>query len=225
MRTKFLLIAVIFLAGLFFPMIEVDAGENKIDVVNIETYVQITIDFFDGDSLHLEADITAQPYPVSVILIKGEDSFNDWIESETVDVEAIKNGSQPQNRTDTFVVIENFSKKNITEFSPSIDIGEHDTYYLIIALYRESGMDINDLLGRATEVNYAVDWEVESKELNVTLIIIAVVSFFIGLVFLVLYFISRARAMEEGEIEENEDPGEKKRQPSIDTRRRSPPLR
>ncbi|MEA3558176.1 MAG: hypothetical protein U9R75_02885 [Candidatus Thermoplasmatota archaeon] len=212
-------------------LLEVDAVEEGSDVVNIETYIEFRIEFDSGDTLHLDAEASSEQYPISVFLLRGQNSFDDWIESETVDIGSIKNGSSSMNRTSSFQVIDNFSFQNTTSFENSIDIGEHDTYFLIIALHRDSKMDTDDILSRATQVEYKVDWSIETKSLNVPLLIVAIVLFIIGIVFIAFYYISYSRAKmaleEEAEVEKDRKPRPRGPPMRIDRGRggRSPPLR
>ncbi|MFO8051321.1 MAG: hypothetical protein R6V01_06440 [Thermoplasmatota archaeon] len=224
-----LVLLIIVISSLFFDL-DAEAAETGTDVVNIETYIEFRIDFESGDSLELRAEVLSDPYPISVFLLKGEDAYDDWVESETVDIDAIRNGSVSMNRTSSFQVIENFSEKNTTSFKNSVKIGEHDSYFLIIALHRNDDMEVQDLLDRATRVSYEVDWEVNEKELNLTLLIIAIIFFIMGSVLLVLYFISWKRAkhyISNAEDEASERPlsaqGTKERHPVRS--QRSPPLR
>lgn len=223
-KVLLLSITALFIAMLIIPYDA--AGESGNDVVNIETYLHFRIEFQDGDSLKIDAEITSSAHPISVFLIKGEKSFEDWEESEIVDIGSLMNGSSSVNRMSSFQVISGFSKENVTEFSSSIDIGEHDTYFLVIALHRDEDMDVDDLLQRVTEVTYEVDWEVESKELNYTLLAVAVVSFILGSIFLIIYIISWKRAKDAAASEEGPDTNITRDERGSSPRgRRSPPLR
>jgi hypothetical protein len=207
--------------------------EEGIEVVNIETYVEISMDFSSGDTLHLTADIESQPNPVSVILLRGRSSLEDWEDSEEVDIGSLKNGSESMNRTSSFMVIENFSEMNTTDFTNTIDIGEHDEYFLIIALHRDDGMDADDVLSMATQVRYTVEWSVNTRSLNKPLLIAALVMFSVGMLLVFYYFISynRARRMveDDGAEEIDERPARRGVRPrqGIDRRKggRAPPLR
>jgi len=190
------------------------------DDVSIERYIEFEIHFDHGDSLHIEVDILAAPYPITIFLIKGEDAHRQWLETEDVDIGAIKNGTDVSNMTVDFRVIENFSEQNTTSFKKSIDIGEQDTYYLVITLHRYSGMSSEDALSRATEVQYSVDWSIEEKEVPWYLLIFAGILFAIGVVLIGMYFHSTRKAGSEPmDTEEVSDD----RRPAPPLRRKGPP--
>lgn len=206
------------------------AQEGTTDV-NIERYVEFRIEYNQGDRLHLEARIEASPYPVSVFLIKGEDAYDDWIESEEIDLQAIQEGKNVTEVNVTFMVVENFSERNTTLFHRTLNIGEKDTYFLIIALYRDAAMTPEEALSRASQVDYIVDWEIErdglSRGMLLFLVTIAIVLFLAGSAFIILYFIQRRKYLAEMEAEMDE--GRRNASPKIDAGRppgkRAPPLR
>lgn len=214
----------------FIPPIISGAQEGTTDV-NIERYVEFRIEYNQGDRLHLEARIEASPYPVSVFLIKGEDAYDDWIESEEIDLQAIQEGKNVTEVNVTFMVVENFSERNTTLFHRTLNIGEKDTYFLIIALYRDAAMTPEEALSRASQVDYIVDWEIErdglSRGMLLFLVTIAIVLFLAGSAFIILYFIQRRKYLAEMEAEMDE--GRRNVSPKIDAGRppgkRAPPLR
>jgi hypothetical protein len=177
------------------------AQEGRKDV-NIEKYIEFEIGYSSGDRLHLEARIDASPYPVSIFLIKGEDAYDDWIGSEDVDVQAILDGKNVSDMNVTFQVVENFSERNITSFDRSIDIGDHDTYYLIIALYRDSSMTTEEVMSRASQVDYYVDWDAENKEVPWGMLGLSLLFFVAGSALITAYIISRRRYLAQLEAEE-----------------------
>ena len=93
----------------------------------------------------------------------------------------------------TYQVVAGFSKQNVTIFDETITIGDHDTYYLVIILYRDAEMDpLEVLTSRATLVNYVVEWNVENKYVPYYLIPVAVLFFLIGAGLLAYYFWPRS---------------------------------
>jgi len=182
-----------FASLLMFPLAEGKVVEDERDV-DIDSYVWIRIDFDEGDGLELKADISAAPDPVSVFLIKGTEEFERWRATEDLDIDSVKGGNSSSSGNDTFVVVENFSESNITSFSRSMSIGERDTYYLVIVIYRDPAMDAQEVLGRASRVSYRVEWNIERKEVPYYLIPVAVTLFVIGLVLILHYFRSVKRA-------------------------------
>ncbi len=216
---KYRILAVIAIAGaifLMFPVHDANAVKDTEDV-SIERYIEFEIQFDHGDKLHLEAEILASPYPIAVFLIKGQDAYQQWFETEDVDINAIKNGTDVSNMTVSFQVVENFSEQNITSFKKEMDIGDRDTYYLVITLHRYSGMSTEDALTRASEVEYSVDWSIEEKEVPWYLLIFAGILFAIGVVLVGMYFYSTQKA--RSEVREMEEAEGSTRLPS----RRGPP--
>jgi len=177
------------------------AQEGKEDV-NIEKYIEFRIDYSSGDRLHLEARIDASPYPVSIFLIKGEDAYSDWIESEDVDVQAILDGKNVSDMNVTFQVVENFSERNTTSFDRSMNIGDHDIYFLIIALYRDSSMSTEEVMSRASLVDYNVDWHKENKKIPWGYLGLSLLFFLAGSAFIIAYFVSRKRYLAQLEAED-----------------------
>jgi len=203
------------------------AQEDTADV-NIEKYIEFRIEFDHGDKLHLKATIDASPYPVSIFLMKGETAYKNWTDSEDVDVQAIKEGKNVSNMNVAFQVIENFSIQNTTSFNEEIDIGDRDTYYLIIALHKEASMSTEDVLARASAVEYSVEWQIKEKDVPYELLALAALFLIAGIGFLVAYFINRKRQMESMEEEEETPTPERRREPPVRDgreRRRAPPMR
>ncbi len=167
------------------------SGEIKKEtaLVDIDHYEETAIAFDTGDSVRITVDVRGTTeYPISVFLLKGEEARSAWIESEEVDLEAIKAGEGVPDQNTTFQVVSPFSRRNVTSFNDSITLGEHDDYYVIIALYRGSQMSTEEVLERATLVNYEVVWEINEKEVPWYLLFLAVAFFVIGAVLLMIYF-------------------------------------
>jgi len=220
--------AFLFLASLIAVIVisapEVLGAQEGRKDVNIEKYIEFEIGYSSGDRLHLEARIDASPYPVSIFLIKGQDAYDDWIESEDVDVQAILDGKNVSDMNVTFQVVENFSERNTTTFDRSINIGDHDTYFLIIALYRDSSMTTDEVMSRASQVDYYVDWDTENKEVPWGLLALSLLFFVAGSALIAAYIISRKRYLARLEAEE-EGPSETDRPPvrRFDEARKAPP--
>ncbi len=180
------------------------SGEIKKEtaLVDIDHYEETTIEFNSGDSIRIAVNVTgATTYPISVFLLKGEEARSAWIESEEVDLEAIKAGEGVPDQNTTFQVVSPFSRRNVTSFDDSITLGEHDDYYVIIALYRDSTMSAEEVLNdRATLVDYEVKWEINEKDVPWHWLIIAVAFFVIGGTLLIIYFWRGGK--EESEHEE-----------------------
>lgn len=206
------LFSVIVAAFLLLSPVDGETANDSEDV-DIDSYIFIEIDFSSGDNLELDAEISSSNDPISFFLIKGEDEFQRWRDTEEIDIQAILEGENVTDEDDNFTVIKNFSMTNITYFSGSISIGEKDTYYLVIVIFREEGMSKDDILSRGSRVTYDVAWETEERELDVWLLLLAVVIGVIGLALIIYYFRERAKAEEEALEEE----------PPVD--RRQPPQR
>jgi hypothetical protein len=217
------------LAGFLILLLSIhgaDGAEEGFTNVDIEKYIEFRLEFDHGDKLHIEAEIIASPYPITIILMKGEEAYQDWTESEDVDIQAILDGDNVSNMNIAFEVIENFSQQNTTNFQEEIDIGEKDTYFLIIALHRESSMSTEDVMSRASQVQYRVDWKIEEKDVPYELLALAAFFFLAGVGFLVAYYISRKKHLESMEMEEEEarPPMERPPRPPME-RRHAPPMR
>ncbi|MFW3145540.1 MAG: hypothetical protein ACMUIE_01865 [Thermoplasmatota archaeon] len=178
--------------------------EKGFEDVNIEKFLEFGIDFTDGERLKLEIDLESDPHPVSVFLIKGEFSHQEWIDSEFIDITAIKNGTDVTNVSISFTVVKGFSIQNTTSYTNSISIGDKDTYYLIIALHRDAGMSTDDVLTRATVVSYDIRWTIEEREFDLSLCLAAVAIFVIGtvLVGIALYLGRRNKRHSEMEVDQ-----------------------
>jgi hypothetical protein len=203
-----------------------EEGSKTVDIDN--PFELDAIEFDHGDKLHLEASIEAAPSPISVLLLKGETAYNAWIESESFDIEEIKSGKNVSGMNISVEVIDNFSQINIMSFNEKIDIGEQDTYYLVIALHRDSSMEPNEVLSMASMVHYDIEWKIEEKDVPWGLLILAAFFLLAGAGFLTAYFISRRRYLSEIENEEEDRHTERRnpapRDPHIE-RRRAPPMR
>ncbi|MBN1540044.1 MAG: hypothetical protein JW939_07855 [Candidatus Thermoplasmatota archaeon] len=203
MRRVAVLAPMLILTFLSFVPLGVSGAQEGTTDVNIERYIEFRIEYDKGDMLHLEARIEASPYPVSVFLIKGEEAYDDWIESEEIDLQDIQEGKNVTEINTTFQVVENFSERNTTFFQRTLNIGEKDTYFLIIALHRDASMTPDDALSRASQVDYIVDWKIEeeglSKGMFLLLVTIAVVLFLAGSALMIMYFIQRRRYLAEME--------------------------
>ncbi|MBN1390651.1 MAG: hypothetical protein JXA22_08430 [Candidatus Thermoplasmatota archaeon] len=200
------------------------AQEGKTDV-NIEKYIEFRMEFDHGERLHLEARVEASPYPVSVFLVKGEEAYSDWVESEDVSVQDILDGKNVSEMNVTYQVIENFSEDNITFFDGSIDIGDRDTYFLIIALYRTSSMSTDEIMTMASEVDYVVDWRVEDSDVPWGLLVFSLVFLILGVGFIIAYFISRSRYREKQDPDEGPDECDRRGPAERPGERRAPPMR
>ena len=203
------------------------AAEEGTKDVNIERYLEFRMEFDSGDRLHLEATVEASPYPVTIFLVKGEEAYADWIESEDVDVQKILDGKNVSDMNVTFQVIENFSEKNVTSFQRSIDIGDKDTYFLVIALYRDSSMSTEEVMSRASQVQYDIDWKIENKDFPWEIMALAAVIFLTGSAFIIAYFVGRRRYLSRMDQQEANGPGKIGAPPDdidIRERRRAPPM-
>jgi hypothetical protein len=208
-----------------FARAEKEEGSKTVDIDN--PFELEPIEFDHGDRLHLEVSIEAAPSPISVLLLKGEDVYQSWIESESIDIDEIKNGQNVSGMNISIEVIDNFSKINVTSFSEQIDIGEQDTYYLVIALHRDSSMEPNEVLSMASMIYYDIEWEIEEKDVPWSLLILAAFFLLAGAGFLTAYFISRRRYLAGLENERDGHPERKEHTPRgpHPERRRIPPRR
>lgn len=200
------------------------AKERGFEDVNIEKFLEFRIDFTEGDRLKLEMDLISDPRPVSIFLIKGEQSYREWIDSEYVDVSAIKNGTDVTNVSISFTVVENFSIQNTTSYSNSISIGEKDAYFLIIALHRDAGMSTEDVLTRATVVSYDIRWKIEEREFDLNLCIAAVGIFIVGAVMVGIAIYLGRKGGQDPEPETGQERHGAPRSGHIGTGRKAPPL-
>ena len=200
----------------------VDAEETKEQGhVDIDQSITIKIEFDEGESMSLDAEITASKDPVSIFLIKGEEEYQVWRETEDIDIQAIMAGENVTSGNGTFIVIENFSESNVTNFSESMSIGEKDTYYLVIVIFRETGMSKADILSRGSTVDYNVEWNEETKEVPYYLIPVAILFALLGIGLIIFYF--RSNKQDEKGHEE-EDPIHRGRSPLPPSGRRAPPM-
>ncbi|MDG6225113.1 MAG: hypothetical protein QCI82_06325 [Candidatus Thermoplasmatota archaeon] len=183
--------AVLFAASIILIALSGAVTGERIEeqkLVNIENYEHIRIDFTKGEALRVSARVEALSYPISVMLIKGDSEFERFQEIDHLEADEIRRG----NITDmdmTYQVVAGFSKQNVTIFDETITIGDHDTYYLVMILYRDADMDpLEVLTSRATLVNYVVVWNVENKYVPYYLIPVAILFFLIGGGLLAYYF-------------------------------------
>lgn len=190
-------------------------------VVDIERPFERSIDFTEGDTLDLKAEISATPYPITVFLLKGEEAHDEWLSTEEVDLEKIRHGENVTGNT-TFEVIINFSKKNVTAFSNEISIGSNDAYYLVVILHRDQFMSAEALLERTSSVDYVMEWTIEERSYPYYLIPVAVILFAIGAALIVyaLWSLTR-RELKEDERERSQ---ERPRTRTIPPVRRGPPV-
>jgi hypothetical protein len=176
----------------------------KSEIVDIERYIDIRINFTKGEAMGISAHIVALSYPVNVMLIKGEEEFRKFQESDFVDLEEIKSGNITDKNV-TFQVVQGFSRENVTEFESSIRIGDHDMYHLVIMLYRDSSMDPDTVLrSRVTIVNIDAEWEVRNNEVQWFLIPIAAFALLVGIGLLAYYFWPREKEPLEDPLSQRE---------------------
>ncbi len=187
--------------------------------VDIDSYITLEMIFDSGESLEIDATITASPDPITVFLIKGEDEFEKWKSTEDIDINAIMNGEDVPATNSTFVVINSFSETNTTFFESSISIGEKDSYYLVIVIHRDVNMTKEEILSLASRVDYIVTYEEKEKDVPYYLIPIAILVFIIGIALIVFYLRS---VRKESQVEE-EEPSIRCRRPP--PRGRAPPFR
>jgi hypothetical protein len=205
---------------------EREEGTRTVDIDN--PFELDPIEFDHGDKLRIDANMEASPSPISVLLMKGDEAYNDWIESESVDIEEIKNGKNVSGMNVSIEVIDNFSKINVTSFEESIDIGERDTYYLLIVLHRDSSMEPNEVLTMASSVTYDIEWNIEEKDVPWGYLILAGFFLLAGAGFIAAYLISRRRylaEMESGNDDLIKDQARSPRDRPDRERRRAPPMR
>ena len=163
--------------------------EDRGEPVDIEGPVEIPIEYDDDGVMTLRVNVTSEDYPVSVFLIKGEEGYHDWKKSDDVDVEAILNGDEVPDQNITFRVVAGFSRRNVTTFEEELRTDERDTYYVVISLYRDSNMSVEEVrTKRVTLVNYSVEWSFEGKDIPLYLIPVAGLLFTVGAVLLIIYF-------------------------------------
>lgn len=181
------IISVFLLIVMLAPAVSGERVEDSADV-DIDRYITVEMVFDEGDHFDIEATVTSSRDPVSVYLFKGEQDLQMFIDTEEVDIDAIKAGENTTDSNNTFRVIMDFSRENVTSFQESISIGEKDTYYLVIAIHRVSGMSKEEVLGLGTRVNYKITYEEVEKDVPYYLIPIAALVFIIGIGLIVLYF-------------------------------------
>ena len=184
------LIAILMVAmiGLVLPQAGAEK-EVRTAIVDIDHYEETLMEFRSGDNIKITVRAGDTDYPISVFLLKGEEARSAWVESEEVDLEAIKAGQGVPDQNTTFQVVSPFSRRNVTSFDGSITIGEHDDYYLIIALYRDSSMSTDEVLHeRTTQVDYEVEWKISEKEIPWHIALFAVAFFALGVLLIILYF-------------------------------------
>lgn len=164
---------------------------SAVELVDIDRPLVFTLDYREGDRMTISASVHVAGPPVSVFLIKGTDSYRDWVRSEDVDIDDIKTGNASSGMNSTFLVVVNFSMMNITDFDRSIDIGDRDVYHLVIALHRYAGMPAVDILLMTTTVDYDISWEFDEKEVPLWLLPLAMLFFIAGTVLVVYYVWTR----------------------------------
>lgn len=191
-----LALSILFLCPL---TLQVNSAERRsaVEVIDIDRPLVFTIDYGAGDRMALSAAIHVTGPPISVFLIKGKASFRDWVRSEDVDIDDIKTGNASSGMNSTFMVVTNFSIMNITEFDRSMDIGNRDVYYLVIAIHRYAGMPAVDILLQTSTVDYDITWEFEDKEVPLWLLPLAMLFFIAGTVMVVYYVWTRMARIPE----------------------------
>jgi hypothetical protein len=212
----FLLIA----ASLLVPITSAETVERRNVPINIEKYEVQEIEFSSGDRITIALELRSYSYPVSVLLFKGDEDYDEFVRTDEVDIEAIKNGEDVDLENVSYRVVGGFSARNVTEYDHSISLSEHDTYYVVIILYRDEDMSYQEILTtRATTVDYVLEYETDSKNVPYYLIPVAVILFIIGIVLIVYYFRARKKA-EESLDEEYPRYGDRRRDNPFKTERR-----
>jgi hypothetical protein len=200
---------------MLIPLLSLPAhgyAEKDQTVVNIENFKFFRIDIGDDEKVRIDARIEALSYPVSVLLIKGQEEFDKFVASDSVNVDDIKSGNITE-FDDSFIVIRDFSERETELFERSITIGEEDVYYLVVMLYRDSTMDPDEVLTvRATIVNYDVEWRAVENRLDYPLLAIAIAIAFVGTALIAYYFWPRRK----------EEPSELPKAPRYAPARRGP---
>jgi hypothetical protein len=195
--------------------------------INIEEYEVNKIEFDKGDRVTISLQLTSYAYPVSVLLIKGDEDFDQFVESDKVDLEAIKEGKDVDLDNISYRVVGGFSARNVTDYHNSISLGQRDTYYVVIILYRNSNMSYQEILStRATTVDYKLEYDIDEKVVPWYLLPIAAIIFIIGLS-MVVYYVWRSRIADETVTPPPDDMGIPDRKPASEKRTgppRAPPL-
>ena len=173
--------------------------------IDIEQYEEKRIDFDSGDRITISLKITSYAYPVTVMLIKGEEDYRSFKDTDFIDIEAIKNGEEVDFDNVSYRVVGGFSARNVTEYDNSLSLGDHDTYYVLVILYRDRNMSYNEILTRTTTVDYRLEYEVENKEVPYYLIPIAGFLLIAGLGLIGFYFWPRDREDDEESDEASEN--------------------
>jgi hypothetical protein len=171
---------------LTFPTVSAVTIDDSEDV-DIDTYITEEIKFKDGEAIDIDITITADPDPISVFFIKGEEEYERFKSTEEIDIDKILAGEEVPQTNSTFLVVGALSMKNTTFFEGSLKIGEKDTYFLVIVIHRTEDMSKEEILSRASRVNYILKYEIEEKNVPYYLIPIAVIIFLIGLGLIVFY--------------------------------------
>lgn len=198
---------VLILASVLTPIYSAEVVDRRNEPINIEQYEVNEIEFTSGDRITISLELTSYSYPVSVLLFKGDEDYNEFVRSDQVDIEAIKNGEDVDLTNISYRVVGGFSVRNVTDYDNSISLSEHDTYYVVIILYRDSTMSYQEILTtRATTVDYVLEYDVDNKEVPYYLIPIAVVLFLIGVAIIAYYFWARWRAESVDEEEGHTPP-------------------
>ncbi len=169
-------------------------------LVNIENFKFFKIEIKEGEKVRIEARIETLSFPVSVFLIKGQQEFDRFVASDSVNVDEIRGGNI-SDFDDNFTVIADFSDPMTDIFKDSITIGEADLYFLVIMLYRDSTMDPEDVLTtRAALVNYDIEWRQAENDVPYYLVPLALIAFLIGAGLLAYYFWPRGEREPEETI-------------------------
>jgi hypothetical protein len=201
---KRLMLAVAIVLILLPAISERSAAQHDVDqaLVNIEAYKYFEIQVAKGDDVRITARVEALSYPVSVFLIKGKAEFDKFVESDLVNVDDLRKGNISE-IDDTFTVVSSFSIAQTELFDETITIGDADTYYLVIMLYRDASMDPDEVLtSRATLVNYDIEWTKVRNNVPWYLIPIALIIGAIGIGLIAYYFWPRPIIDQEDEAPE-----------------------
>lgn len=201
--THLLLVLAFFILPLSTVLVSGEVFEERA-YIDIEQYEEKRMEFDSGDRITISLQLTSYAYPVSVLLIKGEEDYQKFKDSDSVDIDAMRNGEDVDFENVSYRVVGGFSARNVTEYDNSLSLGEHDTYYVLIILYRDRNMSYNEILTtRATTVDYRMEYRIENKEVPYYLIPIAIFFLIAGLGLIGYYFWPREE--EEGEEPEKTD--------------------
>jgi len=190
-RWPIILIACLVFIGTI-PLVSGGTFEDQ-SVVDIERYVDIPILKDGSDPLEISAEITSLNYPITILLIKGDEEYEKFRQSDLVDLSEIEKG----NLTDPVIpvtIVSGFSAMNVTRFIQTIRISDRDSYHLVIMLYRDSSMDPDEVLTtRVTLVNIKVEWDEVVNQVPWFLVPVAIILAIIGIALVTYYFWPRKK--------------------------------